>query len=141
MSKILLHALATCMCALLLACTAPATNGGAAPRAPATSAAPPMSGPLPANRVREAPTIDYACKEDRDCTIKNVGNCCGAMPACVSKDSPVDPAAVQSQCAKDGRMGACGFRQISACSCNAGKCEASGDPLRGPVLPQEGEGR
>src|SRR3546814_2104116 len=80
------------------------------------------SSDLP-NRGREAPTIEYGCKADSDCTVKNVGNCCGAMPACVNKDSPVDPAAVQSQCAKDGRVGVCGFREIKSCSCNAGRCE------------------
>src|SRR3546814_9729547 len=85
----------------------PATSGGAVAQDPAAKAPPSMSRPLPPNRVREAPTIEYGCKADSDCAVKNVGNCCGAMPACVNKDSPVDPAAVQSQCAKDGRVGVC----------------------------------
>lgn len=119
----LLQALALCLCAALVACTAPATSGDAAPQDPAAKAPPSMSRPLPANQVREAPTIDYSCKADSDCAVKNVGNCCGAMPACVNKDSPVDPAAVQSQCAKDGRAGVCGFREIESCSCNSGRCE------------------
>src|SRR3546814_5209920 len=75
----------------------PATSGGAVAQDPAAKAPPSMSRPLPPNRVREAPTIEYGCKADSDCAVKNVGNCCGAMPACVHKDSPVDPAAVQSQ--------------------------------------------
>ena len=116
-------ATALCLFALLAACTAPATNGAAAPSQPQAEAPPEMSRPLPPDRVREAPVIDSRCKVDADCAVKNVGNCCGEMPACVNKDSPTDPAAVQSQCAKDGRMGVCGFREISSCSCNAGRCE------------------
>src|SRR3546814_9489462 len=82
------------------------------------------------SELREAPTIKYGCKADSDCAVKNVGNCCGAMPACVHKDSPVDPAAVQSQCAKDGRVGVCGFREIKSCSCNAGRCEPADALIR-----------
>jgi hypothetical protein len=125
MPKILVRVFASCLFVLLAACAAPATNGGGGVQAPAAKAPPSMSRPLPANRVREAPKLDYSCKADADCAVKNVGNCCGEMPACVNKDSPVDPAAVQSQCAKDGRMGVCGFREISSCSCNAGRCEAA----------------
>ena len=128
----ILHAVALCLCAALAACTVPATSGDAAPRDPAARAPPSMSRPLPANRVREAPAIDYSCKADTDCTVKNVGNCCGEMPACVNKDSPADPAAVQSQCAKDGRMGACGFRAISSCSCSAGRCRPAEASLPSP---------
>lgn len=129
-----LHAFAiACLCALPAACAAPATSAGG-PQDPAAKAPPKMSRPLPPNRVREAPSLDYACSVDADCAVKNVGNCCGAMPACVNKDSPVDPAAVQSQCAKDGRMGVCGFREISSCSCNAGRCEPAGnDRMRLPL--------
>jgi hypothetical protein len=125
---------------LLSACAVPATTD-ATPPMTATKPPPRMSRPLPPTRVVEAPRIDNSCKSDTDCTVKNVGNCCGEMPACVNKDTPVDPAAVQSQCARDGRMGVCGFRPISACRCNAGACEASsGNPLRGPVLRPEGDG-
>jgi hypothetical protein len=138
-------AIASCLAvslSLLSACTVPATTG-ATPPVTTTKPPPRMSRPLPPSRVVEAPRIDNTCRTDADCTVKNVGNCCGAMPACVNKDSPVDPAAVQSQCAKDGRMGVCGFRQVSACTCNAGACEAAdqGNPLRGPVLRPDGKSR
>ena len=123
MSKLLLGAISVCLCALLAACAAPATSSAAAPQDPAAKAPPSMSRPLPPNRVRQPPVIDHSCKADTDCAVKNVGNCCGEMLACVNKDSPTDPAAVQSQCAKDGRVDACGFREISSCSCNAGHCE------------------
>ena len=135
MHRILSALAATCLGALLAACAAPATNGGD-PQDPATKA-PTMSRPLPAQRVRQPPTLDRSCSTDSDCAVRNVGNCCGAMPACVNKDSPVNPAAVQSQCAKDGRMGACGFRAVEGCSCNAGRCEPAGKAMRLPLEPSE----
>ena len=88
-----------------------------APRPP-----PPMSSPLPPRLVKEAVAVDTTCKSNADCAVKNVGNCCGAMPACVNKDSPTDPAAVQAQCNAKGMMGVCGFKEISACQCDNGQC-------------------
>ncbi|HKP57230.1 MAG TPA: hypothetical protein VJV78_10935 [Polyangiales bacterium] len=37
-----------------------------------------------------APTeqVDYSCETDADCTVENVGNCCGHFPRCVNKESP-----------------------------------------------------
>ena len=58
------------------------------------------------------------------CAVKNVGNCCGAMPACVNKDSPTDPQGVQAQCAASGRMSVCGFADVTACQCVSGRCES-----------------
>ena len=125
---------------LLSACAAPATSGGGPQASQQSRPAPPMSNPLPPLQVKQPPRIDSSCRTSADCAVKNVGNCCGEMPACVNKDSPVDPAAVQSQCAKRGMVGVCGFRAISACSCNAGQCEPSdANPrnMRGPTLPPE----
>jgi hypothetical protein len=112
--------------------TAPAAAApAAAPAAPAdpalagrTKPAPPMSKPLPPQRVADAPPVlDYACRTASDCAVKNVGNCCGQEPRCVNVNSPTDPAAVQAQCAKEGRMSICGFQPIQGCECRAGRCE------------------
>lgn len=104
-----------------------------------TKPAPPMSDPLPAERAPEvkpsppspsvrAPgttgKVDASCKTDADCTVKNVGNCCGYYPACVNVNSPTDPAGVQAQCAKSGMASVCGFAEISACQCVQGQCQA-----------------
>jgi hypothetical protein len=70
--------------------------------------------------------VDASCKTDADCAIKDVGSCCGYRPACVNKASPTFPEQVQAACAKDGRMGICGFPAISGCKCTAGKCEGTG---------------
>jgi hypothetical protein len=70
--------------------------------------------------------VDASCKSDADCTIKDVGSCCGYRPACVNTASPTFPEKVQAACAKDGRMGICGFPAISGCKCTAGKCEGTG---------------
>ncbi|GAB3370725.1 hypothetical protein GCM10027431_18710 [Lysobacter rhizosphaerae] len=116
---------------------APAGNDAAAPAAtsPASPAHKPMhtGGRLPADPV-EAPAVapgavDLACKTDADCTVKNVGNCCGYYPACVNVNSPTDPKGVQAECAKKGMMSVCGFPEISSCSCRQGKCEAASSGL------------
>jgi hypothetical protein len=128
------------------ACAAPSPNGGAhaSNDAPATAApaattpAPPAHKPvhtggrLPPDLV-EAPAapgaVDLGCKTDADCTVKNVGNCCGYYPACVNVNSPTDPKGVQAECAKKGMMSVCGFPEISSCSCRQGKCEAASSGL------------
>lgn len=99
-------------------------------------------GPLPPQRMPEPVVLDLSCKTDADCTVKNVGNCCGAYPACVNTDSPADPKAVQAQCAREGKLLACRFRQIDACKCAKGSClaliraiEPSIDPV--PQPPEE----
>lgn len=95
------------------ATTDPAAGGAVAPP-------PPREVHTPAAAVR----LDYSCRVDADCAVKNVGNCCGAMPACVNKDSPTDPAAVQAECARNGVSSVCGFAEIASCSCVASRCEA-----------------
>jgi hypothetical protein len=70
--------------------------------------------------------VDASCHTDADCAIKDVGSCCGYAPACVNKASPTFPEQVQAKCAKDGRVGICGFPAITGCTCNAGKCEGTG---------------
>jgi hypothetical protein len=90
-------------------------------------------GPLPPQLLPEPVKLDYHCTSDADCAVKDVGNCCGAYPACVNKDSPTDPAAVQAQCAKQGRMSACGFRPVDACSCTQGRCTPRDDTSQSQV--------
>jgi len=126
--------LALVLSILLAACAAPSANAdgsvnpqprvAAVPTMPPPSA-PPMSTPLPPREApQQAGSVDYGCKNSADCAVKNVGNCCGAQPACVNKDSPTDPAAVQAQCQARGMMGVCGFQEISACQCVSGRCAA-----------------
>lgn len=84
--------------------------------------------------------VDFSCSVDADCTVKNVGNCCGAAPACVNVASRTDPQAVMAQCQASGRMSVCGSRQISGCQCLSGKCAAKSvqiDTLRAPVNTNE----
>ena len=90
-------------------------------------------GPLPPRVLPEPVKLDYHCTSDADCAVKDIGNCCGTYPACVNKDSPTDPAAVQAQCAKQGRVSACGFQPIDACSCTQGQCIPRGDASQSQV--------
>lgn len=143
----LLSALIAALLLSLAACAAPTANGGGYGKGDTTTAAAPApdgadqagtasppapkkpmrtGGPLPPERVRtDAPVaLDYNCRTNADCAVKNVGNCCGYYPACVNVDSPTDPKGVQAQCAKQGMASVCGFAEISACTCNQGRCEA-----------------
>ena len=154
MKRFARSAAAAVLALLLAACAAPThqpDNGSAAPPEVADTAAPAPAGPQPSPASKPEPAkpprmstplppqpvkgagavVDASCRTDADCAVKDVGNCCGYFPACVNKDSPTNPAAVRAQCAKDGMASVCGFREISACSCNAGQCTASGDG--GPV--------
>lgn len=72
--------------------------------------------------------VDFSCKNNSDCKIKDVGSCCGYRPACVNKDSKTFPAKVKAQCAKDGMAGICGFPSISSCTCTNNKCEGVSGP-------------
>ncbi len=72
--------------------------------------------------IQKADTVDHSCKSDSDCAIKNVGNCCGAFPMCVNRDSPVFPDRVRAECAKNHMAGTCGFPVIESCVCAEGRC-------------------
>lgn len=75
--------------------------------------------------------VDSSCSVDNDCQVKDVGNCCGYFPACVNRNSETFPELVRAQCAKEGRMGICGFPTISACRCVDKLCvpeQATADP-------------
>lgn len=98
------------------------------PAAPPTVAEP-APGSVPALGKTEGPS--RTCKTDADCTVKDVGNCCGYFPMCVNKDAKTDPAAVRAQCEKDGMASICGFKEISGCQCVQGTCQdiASGEQV------------
>jgi len=149
--------LSTLLLALLAACAAPAPQalgaaaGTEATRDEAAPAAarpkvgqkidvPPMSDPYPPVKVERAPVeVVRSCRTDADCVVKNVGNCCGAMPACVNKDSPTDPTGVQARCAKEGMASVCGFTEIEGCRCAGGQCisaVAPIEPSQDPPVPE-----
>jgi hypothetical protein len=95
------------LCAGFLAACAPAPVD--APNAAATEAA---SAPL-------------TCQTDAQCTVKNVGNCCGEFLACVHVDQAVDAAAVKRRCEAEGLASICGHRDIAGCRCDSGRCVES----------------
>lgn len=99
---------------------------------------PPMSDPLPPERVQVPPPstpvqVVRTCKVDSDCVVKDVGNCCGYFPACVHRNSPTDPAGVRAQCATSGMASVCGFSEISACRCVRNECIGVQEPVTGWV--------
>lgn len=127
---------------MLAACTAP--NGVATPHAPTPAPGEPASvhadadasttpdeglPPPPSSAPHKtkpgaAGKVDYTCTTDADCTVKDVGNCCGYYPACVNVDSPTFPEQVKAACAESGMAGICGFPAISGCQCVQGRCKS-----------------
>ncbi len=118
----------------LASCAAP-TASQSAPNAPAPRqqveappAAPaPVAGAPGAMETAPAPrtadVLGRGCRTNSDCAVKDVGNCCGAQPMCVNKDTKTDPAAVRAQCEKNGMASICGFQEVSGCQCVKGQCE------------------
>ena len=116
MHKPLMPLLATILLMLTLgACAAPTADTGT----PA-----PIDAGTPVQVAGDPLQLDYSCRVDSDCEVKNVGNCCGYFPACVNKDAQPDPEAVQARCAETGMASVCGFRDIQACTCVSNRCEA-----------------
>jgi hypothetical protein len=80
------------------------------------------ASPAQAPKATPADRVDYSCRVDADCVVKNVGNCCGQFPACVNRDSPTFPDQVRAECAKNQMAGVCGFPVIQGCTCVEGRC-------------------
>lgn len=116
-------------CTLALALNACARDGVASPDAGAPAGTAPVAAADPSKQPAAAPAgeVDFSCSSDAECTIKDVGNCCGAYPMCVNVDSPTFPEKVKADCAAEGRMGVCGFPAISSCQCVANRCEGVTD--------------
>ena len=101
------------------------------PATPAPAVVAEPAPPPPPKEVVVAPKgepgkVDTSCATSADCAVKDVGNCCGYFPACVNRDSPVFPEQVRAACEAEGRASICGFREITACECVAGACQAAG---------------
>lgn len=72
--------------------------------------------------VTKADIVDYSCRTDQDCSIKNVGNCCGEFPSCVNRDSPTFPERVKAECERNGTAGVCDFPVVESCACINSRC-------------------
>jgi len=125
--------------ALALVAGCAARSDATAPSTPAVAPAPAAS-PVPASSPAPAadPADLLACTSDSDCAIKDVGSCCGTRPACVRHDAKTFPDEVKARCAREGRMGVCGFTAIEGCQCASGRCApivASPAPAAPQPLP------
>lgn len=120
----LAHRLVLALAALLLA----ACTGAGDAAAPARDTATPAATPAPIATTEPARetavgSVDFSCTTDADCAIKDVGNCCGAYPACVNVASPTFPEQVKAQCEAEGLSSVCGYPSIHRCQCLEGRCE------------------
>lgn len=99
------------------------TGGSTASHVDAGTGAPEPTEPTPSadagqgHELRE--TVDFACEQAADCEIKNVGNCCGYYPRCVSVGSPTPPV----EC-DEGVSSVCGWPDISHCECVENTCRS-----------------
>lgn len=73
-------------------------------------------------RLVLSPPVSYACEEAADCTVKDVGNCCGYYPRCVNVDSPTS----EPVCAPDVAS-VCGWPDITHCTCVENRCRSMQD--------------
>lgn len=128
------HRLLTCLLLFCLSACAASNENGSAPvqKDEPTNAAALISAAVSAE-PEPIGIVDYSCRSDADCAVKNVGNCCGYYPACVNKDSETFPEQVKEQCTREGRMAICGFREISECICTQGRCDAAPERIAAPV--------
>lgn len=124
--------LASLLLGLVLSGCAPASRSSTAEPSPPGAEALASGGPAAAKPGAASPDesasaleVDYRCTSDADCTVKNIGNCCGYYPACVNVDSPTFPEQVKQRCEAEGMSSICGFKEISACQCVENRCEAA----------------
>lgn len=83
-------------------------------------------------------TIDRSCEKDGDCIVKDVHNCCGYYPQCVSKKAVVDADKVRELCKQEKSMSLCWVDEPSGCACidrkcqeaDTGSCNQKSDPIQ-----------
>lgn len=95
--------------------------------ASANAASPRLLGPP----IKQGDVVDYSCHSASDCSVKDVGNCCGAYPACMNRNSPTFPNRVKAECGQKHMAGTCGFPVINGCACIEGRCsDVTAEPAR-----------
>eukprot|EP00588_Corethron_pennatum_P017796 CAMPEP_0194304368 /NCGR_PEP_ID=MMETSP0171-20130528/2139_1 /TAXON_ID=218684 /ORGANISM="Corethron pennatum, Strain L29A3" /LENGTH=152 /DNA_ID=CAMNT_0039055629 /DNA_START=87 /DNA_END=545 /DNA_ORIENTATION=+ len=67
-------------------------------------------------------TITRNCTTHDDCAIRDIGNCCGYYPGCVSIAFCPDIERVKTLCKEQGMASVCGWSTIDACACREGQC-------------------
>jgi hypothetical protein len=79
--------------------------------------------PAPGCQAQNPPPQDAGvhnvCRTADDCSIENVGNCCGYYPRCVSQDNPTP----RPDCS-GGVAGVCGWPEITHCECVENTCRS-----------------
>ena len=65
----------------------------------------------------DASTSAYACQQNLDCTVKDVGSCCGYLPRCANVSANFAP----PDCSH-GQIGVCSLPFIDHCECRQNLC-------------------
>lgn len=61
-------------------------------------------------------SLNASCKTDDDCVIKNIENCCGYYPKCLSKEAVLNPEEVERLCEGENATG-CPIASLGYCRC------------------------
>lgn len=101
----------------------PAVDAGLLPVAADAGATTPGTSPTADAGSGASP---YACKQNLDCVITNVGNCCGYYPRCANVSATFAPPVCT-----EGQAGVCGFPSIDSCECRQNVCVSlqAGNPI------------
>ncbi|KAL7571195.1 hypothetical protein ACA910_010623 [Epithemia clementina (nom. ined.)] len=86
-----------------------------------------------AQHERQARKIDYSCKEASDCTVRQVGNCCGTFMECVNAEYIPD---LKNPCDDEDEAIMCewfGWFDIDECICHKDICVGTQVPLHIPI--------
>jgi hypothetical protein len=75
-----------------------------------------QSAPIEDAGTPTAEPVDprFACKQDSECAVKNLGNHCGYYPRCANADAVFHPPELDSAI--------CGFPSIHGCACRNDQC-------------------
>lgn len=104
---------------------APATTPATMPETQLADASDGNTTAAPRSLAEYQSSLARRCETDADCTVKNVGSCCGYTPQCVHKDVQTFPEQVKALCEQEGRSSICGFQEPAGCSCVNNQCRDS----------------
>ncbi|KAL7571193.1 hypothetical protein ACA910_010621 [Epithemia clementina (nom. ined.)] len=81
----------------------------------------PVEHSSPSNVTKRMLYIDYFCENDTDCAVKDIGQCCDSLMACVNKNFTPNN---KKRCKELGeRPGPCVWSYLESCVCRNELCE------------------
>lgn len=75
---------------------------------------------------QDAAAAAYACSQNYDCVVKDVGSCCGYYPRCANLGATFGPPSCNN-----GQVGLCSFPSIDHCECQQNRCVSVPSSVQG----------